>query len=341
MSRKVLIVDDAPVDRQQLQAIVAKAGFFEERGGFTQALEQWQVLRSIHWSQPGLDFEIERLMKRRDQQSCENTKARSIRMAGKIWNPTWPGADAGRESLRGNPTPRSDPEYPGLRAKPMESIAFNPANPAAPTRAGAALPMTPTQALLAGFEFDAAPGSSSSAVEAERSMPSARLEGMQFRQGFRIGSLNLMIRFEDGSELTELPDVYRLPNAPGWVRGMANLHGMLIPVFDLAGYLGLARDAQAKPMLLVLSHGADAAGVVIDGIAERLRWQAEDQIDSDSAPSRGAPWRTACLVGRKLWFDLDCMPLLAAPGAFDRCHAMNASCRRRSGSSIEAANGRP
>ena len=53
-----------------------------------------------------------------------------------------------------------------------------------------------------------------------------------------------MIRFEDGSELTELPDLYRLPNAPGWVRGMANLHGVLIPVFDLAGYLGLDRHRQ-------------------------------------------------------------------------------------------------
>ena len=200
----------------------------------------------------------------------------------------------------------------------MESIALDPANPAAPTRAAAAFPMTPTQALLAGFEFDAAersdaPGSSVAAVEAERSTPSARLQGMQFRQGFRIGSLNLMIRFEDGSELTELPDVYRLPNAPGWVRGMANLHGMLIPVFDLAGYLGLTRDAQAKPMLLVLSHGADSAGVVIDGMPERLRWLAEDQIDTDSAPRLLVPHvRTACLVGEKLWFDLDCMPLLAA-----------------------------
>jgi twitching motility protein PilI len=201
----------------------------------------------------------------------------------------------------------------------MESIAFDPANPAAPARSGAALPMTPTQALLAGFEFDAAepsgaPGSSrAESAKAEPATPSARLQGMQFRQGFRIGSLNLMIRFEDGSELTELPDVYRLPNAPGWVHGMANLHGMLIPVFDLAGYLGLARDAQAKPMLLVLSHGADAAGVVIDGMPERLRWLAEDQIDADSAPRLLAPHvRTACLVGEKLWFDLDCMPLLAA-----------------------------
>jgi serine/threonine protein kinase len=69
--------------RDLVNSIVAKAGFFEERGQFNEALDQWQVLRSIHESQPGLAFEIERLMKRRDQQSRENAKARWVQMADK------------------------------------------------------------------------------------------------------------------------------------------------------------------------------------------------------------------------------------------------------------------
>ena len=78
--RAVRIVRDK---RDLVNSIVAKAGFFEERGQFNEALDQWQVLRSIHESQPGLAFEIERLMKRRDQQSRENAKARWVQMADK------------------------------------------------------------------------------------------------------------------------------------------------------------------------------------------------------------------------------------------------------------------
>ncbi len=69
--------------RDLVNSIVSKAGFFEERGQFNEALEQWQLLRSIHECQPGLASEMERLMNRRDQQSRENAKARWVQMAGK------------------------------------------------------------------------------------------------------------------------------------------------------------------------------------------------------------------------------------------------------------------
>jgi chemotaxis signal transduction protein len=155
--------------------------------------------------------------------------------------------------------------------------------------------MTPTQALSAGFELEAAVAAPQRA---------SRHEETQLRQGFRIGDLGLMIRYEDGSELTEMPDVYRLPNAPDWFCGVANLHGVLTPVFELARYLGVPRDAQAKRMLLVLSRGADAAGIVIDGMPERLRFREEHRVDDAPVPAQlesnvaGTYW-----VGERAWMD--------------------------------------
>jgi serine/threonine-protein kinase len=69
--------------RDLVNSIVAKARFFEDRGQFNEALDQWQILKSIHDQQPGLVFEIQRLMKRRDQQAHENTKARWVEQADK------------------------------------------------------------------------------------------------------------------------------------------------------------------------------------------------------------------------------------------------------------------
>jgi serine/threonine-protein kinase len=61
--------------RDLVNSITGKAKFFEERGQFNEALDQWQILRSIHEEYPGLGFEIQRLQKRRDQQAREDAKS--------------------------------------------------------------------------------------------------------------------------------------------------------------------------------------------------------------------------------------------------------------------------
>ena len=169
-------------------------------------------------------------------------------------------------------------------------------------------PLSPTQALTRGFVLPApqllpagaAPGGAAAAGTA-----------MQSRQGFRIGALCLMVRYEYGSELTEMPAVHRLPNAPHWFCGIANLHGMLVPVIELSRYIGAAPGVQAKRMLLVLGHGTDAAGVVIDGLPERLRWSTSQLADAATAPPELADVvQHAVFIGEQLWFDLDLAALL-------------------------------
>lgn len=144
--------------------------------------------------------------------------------------------------------------------------------------------LAPTAALLQGFVFDAAPqpGEPAPAAAAMDETPAGET---LLREGFRIGELRLAIRYEDGNELTDMPPVYALPRAPGWFCGMANLHGALVPVFDAAGLLHVPRNPAAKPMLLVLGHGEDRAGLTIDGLPVRLRLRAADRIEHVAAPA--------------------------------------------------------
>jgi serine/threonine protein kinase len=60
--------------RELVNSIVSRARMHEERGQFNEALDQWKILRTIHTRYPGLDFEIERLVKRRDQQARTDAK---------------------------------------------------------------------------------------------------------------------------------------------------------------------------------------------------------------------------------------------------------------------------
>lgn len=142
----------------------------------------------------------------------------------------------------------------------------------------------------------------------------------QSRQGVRIGRIGMMLGYQDSSELTEMPDLYYLPNAPQWMKGLVNLRGNLFPVFDVAAYFDVESEKQQpqdefgerdKDMLLILGRGEDAAGIMIKGIPQRLAPLKQQQTDIDTAPARVLPHiQDAYFMDGQLWFDVNCSSLL-------------------------------
>ena len=64
--------------RDLTNSIIAKARLLEEREHFGDALAQWEIMQTVYSGYPGLDFEIERLVKRRDQQLIMESKRRWV-----------------------------------------------------------------------------------------------------------------------------------------------------------------------------------------------------------------------------------------------------------------------
>ena len=64
--------------RDLVNSIVARAHLHEEQAAYGDALNDWEILRTIYSEYPGLTFEVERLQKRRDQQSRTESKARLV-----------------------------------------------------------------------------------------------------------------------------------------------------------------------------------------------------------------------------------------------------------------------
>ena len=172
--------------------------------------------------------------------------------------------------------------------------------------------MAPVAALER--EFILAPGETGTMAIRVNNREAAIYEGEQDRQGICVGELGLMINFNDSSELTDIPPIYHLPNTPRWLLGVVNLHGRLIPVFDLLRFLHLDRSAdKTTQWLLILGHDADAAGILIDNLPYRLKWTNEKQSDADLAPTLlEAHVRACCMIDDRIWFDLDSTSLLNA-----------------------------
>jgi len=64
--------------RDLVNSIVARAHLHEEQGAFGDALNDWEILRTIYLQYPGLKFEVDRLQKKRDQQARIDARTRLI-----------------------------------------------------------------------------------------------------------------------------------------------------------------------------------------------------------------------------------------------------------------------
>ena len=64
--------------RDLVNSIASRARALEDLGQFGEALSQWEILKSIYSRHPGLDFEIDRVRRRRDQQLRADSKARWV-----------------------------------------------------------------------------------------------------------------------------------------------------------------------------------------------------------------------------------------------------------------------
>jgi serine/threonine-protein kinase len=73
--RSLRLVQDK---RDLVNSIVARAHLHEEQASYNDALNDWEILRTIYSQYPGLTFEVERLQKRRDQQSRIESKTRLV-----------------------------------------------------------------------------------------------------------------------------------------------------------------------------------------------------------------------------------------------------------------------
>lgn len=140
----------------------------------------------------------------------------------------------------------------------------------------------------------------------------ATQDNIQRRQGIRVGALNLMMHYADGTELVDVPNLYHVPNSPSWLLGTVNLHGVVIPVFDIVNYFGIDTSEHAKPMMLVLSKGEEAVGVIVNDLPKRLRFdEKSQQAEKALAPEGLRPFvKGAVMIEDVLWFDLDVRSLL-------------------------------
>lgn len=92
------------------------------------------------------------------------------------------------------------------------------------------------------------------------------------RYGFHVGGIGLLIRPDTVAEMFEQATIFPIPNASPWLRGLINLRGNLVPVYDLRMLLEAAdENEQPAQRLLILDRGDNMVGLLIDGLPQAIR----------------------------------------------------------------------
>ena len=85
--------------------------------------------------------------------------------------------------------------------------------------------------------------------------------------GFRLGSQHFVTAMSEVSELLKYPELSPVPRTRAWVRGMANVRGNLLPVMDLAAYLGgLASGPDQTSRVIAIDVDGVYTGLLVDEV---------------------------------------------------------------------------
>lgn len=124
--------------------------------------------------------------------------------------------------------------------------------------------------------------------------PVAEANACQFLT-FTIGAEEYGVDIMTVREIKGWTETTRLPNTPDFMRGVMNLRGLIIPIFDLRTRFHLGHtEATSKHVIIILALGERNIGILVDAVSDILDASA-DAIKP--APSRENEKEMQCVSG--------------------------------------------
>ncbi len=111
--------------------------------------------------------------------------------------------------------------------------------------------------------------------------------------GFSLLGYRFVMPMDDLAEMLEVPSYTRLPGVHPWVKGVSNVRGRLLPLFDLAAFFsGTLNGHKKNQRLLVVEHDVLYAGLWVDRVFGMQHFDNDAKTDAvaDGLPSELLPF---------------------------------------------------
>ncbi len=88
---------------------------------------------------------------------------------------------------------------------------------------------------------------------------------------FCVGSQEFCVDIMSVREIRGWTPATALPQSPGYVRGVINLRGAVLPIIDLSSRLGLGEaQPSARHVIIVAQIGTKLVGLLVDAVSDIL-----------------------------------------------------------------------
>jgi purine-binding chemotaxis protein CheW len=115
---------------------------------------------------------------------------------------------------------------------------------------------------------------------------------------FALGDEQYGLPIESVNEIIRYTQPRSIASAEPWISGIIGLRGRIIPIFDLATRLGVARQSDdANGKIVIIETAAGNVGVTVDDVEEVITL-GDDQIDDVPGTAGGSVERIAKIEDR-------------------------------------------
>jgi purine-binding chemotaxis protein CheW len=112
---------------------------------------------------------------------------------------------------------------------------------------------------------------------------------------FRIGDRRLAFPLEKVERVIRMAALVPVPEAPEWISGLLNLHGVVMPVISLRSRLELSRkEAHPDDRILVIQTAQRKLGVIAETVEEVVA-VPEETLTKPEGTARDAPLLSAII----------------------------------------------
>lgn len=95
---------------------------------------------------------------------------------------------------------------------------------------------------------------------------------------FRIGEHLFVTPRHEVREILTYPGVTRIPGSKGWLKGLANIRGQLLPIIDMNEFFGGEETLPGRTTrVIAVNHEDIPAGLLVDEVRGFRRFNREDQ----------------------------------------------------------------
>lgn len=132
--------------------------------------------------------------------------------------------------------------------------------------------------------------------------------------GFSLCGHRVVAPMGDIAEILEVPASTRLPGVHSWVRGVANVRGRLLPLYDFEDFFGSSLGAARKQRrVLTLDAGDIYCGLIVSDVYGMQHFPVDNYTDEQLVSGNErlqSLLRGAFVQGETFWSVLDAGALL-------------------------------